>query len=145
MKFKLWLEENTPNVLTVQKTPIQNGVYHFTGRNEDISEQEFFNNIDPTRLATKQFKPGREYGGFYVGPLDHAKLYGGTGFKITLKPNANVLYNPEQTIDRVSIKQIQNLQQQNIDVLWGKDIRGKQQGIITNKNAIQNVTRLPNA
>lgn len=137
MNFKLWLENN---ILPIENTPLINGAYHFTGKSEE--SPNFLNDINPLRIATKQSKPNKQYGGFYIGPLDHAKLYGGIGYKINLKPNTTVLYNPEQIIDRITINQIQDYQNQNIDVLWGKDVRGKPQGIITNKNAIQNINKL---
>lgn len=104
-------------------------VYH-TG---DISSLD---QIDPFKIASKQNKKGREYGGFYVGPLDHADQYPGSHLsRIEIDPKANVLVGG--MIDRVSVSELKAYLSQGIDMLWGKDIRGLEQGIIINKSAIK--------
>lgn len=94
--------------------------------------------IDPFRIASKQNKKGRSYGGFYVGSLDHAKTYPGSMLlKIEIDPNAKVLEMKNLgSTDRLDISVLKSYANEGIDMIWGKDIRGLEQGLILNTKVI---------
>lgn len=108
-----------------------NDLYH-KGNIDNIEQ------INPFRLSSKQQKKGRNYAGFYVGPIEHASLYDGNLYKIIIDPKAKVLIKTGDLggTDRASLEELKRYYGLGIDMLWGKDIRGFYQGIIINKNSI---------
>lgn len=101
--------------------------------------------IDPLRPAQKQQKKGRNYGGFYVGPESHASLYPGTRYGFDIAPNARV-FRVNQVIDRIPVETLQTLRDQGVDIIYGKDIRGKEQGVVLNMAALaEQKTTFPEA
>jgi hypothetical protein len=102
--------------------------------------------IDPFRVATKQFKRGREYGGFYMGDEGVAGKYAQQGampsvHRIDLMPNARVAdLESGRLIDRIKVDELKELSKQ-ADVLRGYGIGAKpeQQYILLNKDAVRGV------
>jgi hypothetical protein len=123
--FYEWLEST--NTVPFSSLGI-NDLYH-KGNIDNIEQ------INPFRLSGKQQKKGRNYAGFYVGPIEHASLYDGNLYKIIIDPKAKVLIKKGNT-DRVSLEELKRYYAMGIDMIWGKDIRGLYQGIIINKNSI---------
>jgi hypothetical protein len=129
--FNEWMNEQ--NTIPFSKLGI-NKVYH----KGSVSSPE---QIDPFRLAIKQNKKGRSYGGFYVGDLKHAQMYPGENLlEISINPNAKVLL--AGMVDRMQISDLKNYANQGIDMIWGNDIRGEKQGLVLNKNAILSIKNI---
>ena len=131
--FKEYLREQSEDVITFDQLGIGD-IYH-RGSISSLDE------IDPFRIASKQSKRGRNYGGFYVGSLDHAKMYPGNFLlKLKIDPSAKVLtVSGVGKTDRLDISSLRLHMDQGIDIIWGEDIRGFEQGIIINKNIIKGV------
>ena len=95
--------------------------------------------------ATKQGKKGRVYGGFYTTPnqeeaLGYANMVDGdnTVYRVGLKPDA-VIGHKEGDITRLSPEQISEYRARGVDVLVGKDIRGRTEHVIINRDAVQSL------
>lgn len=90
----------------------------------------------------KQGKNGRSYGGFYAAGEDRisdAQGYAGEGgsvYQIDLKPNA-VVEEKSGDITRLSEQTINEYRGRGVDVVVGKDPRGRTEYAIINKDAIQ--------
>jgi hypothetical protein len=129
--FEFLSEQFDQNIVPFSQLGI-GSVYHKGDANS-------IDQIDPFRLARKQNKKGRSYGGFYVGPLVHANTYPGNYLmKIDINPNARVLVS--DVVDRLDVRDLSNHMNNGVDMMWGKDIRGFDQGVIINKRAITNTS-----
>jgi hypothetical protein len=131
--FKDYLREQSEELITFAQLGIGD-MYH-RGSISSIEE------VDPFRIASKQNKRGRSYGGFYVGSLDHAKMYPGNFLlKLKIDPSAKVLMvSGVGKTDRLDIDSLRLHMDKGVDIIWGKDIRGFEQGVIINKNIIKGV------
>jgi hypothetical protein len=96
--------------------------------------------------ATKQGKKGRVYGGFYAtANPDEAQEYAGmagpenTVYEVSLAPNATV-ENIEGDITRLSPQRIEEFRARGVDVVVGKDVRGRTEHAIINKSAVTGLT-----
>lgn len=100
--------------------------------------------VDPFRPSTKQRKRGSDYAGFYVGPLDHVEQYPGENtLKLDIDPDARVLLVPAAgATDRLDVKYLRSQLENGVDMIWGKDIRGLDQGIVVNKAVIKRAERV---
>lgn len=105
-----------------------------------LSENFDFSNLDVLRPAMRQQKRGRNYAGFYMydqANKTNAFKYGdGYAHGINLKSDAKVAEYPDIT-DRLSQETLQEYIDKGYDVLKGKDVRGRTEYILLNKNAIQ--------
>lgn len=130
--FQQYLEHQNENILF--KDLGIGYVYH-------KGEIDSADHIDPFRIALKQNKKGRNYGGFYVGSLDHAeKYFGGILLKIEISPNARVLVMKNAgSTDRLSVDTLKSYAENGVDIIWGKDIRGLEQGLILNTKVITSI------
>jgi hypothetical protein len=104
--------------------------------------------VEP-RAGTKQGKGKAQFGGFYASSeerLSDAEGYAAMGsspgavFNVDLVPNAVISpYNKD--ITRISKEEIEEQRAAGVDVLTGKDPRGRTEYVIINKAAIQDFTR----
>lgn len=92
--------------------------------------------------ATKQGKKGRVYGGFYAtANPDEAAAYanmageGNTVYEVQLRPDA-VVETIENDISRISPQKIEEYRARGIDVVVGKDVRGRTEHVVVNKDAV---------
>lgn len=91
--------------------------------------------------ATKQGKRNRVYGGFYgTSKLEEAQGYaeateGSTVYRIELAPDAKV-ETKEGDVTRLSAQTIQEYRDRGVDVVVGKDPRGRTEYVVINKDAI---------
>ena len=91
--------------------------------------------------ATKQGKKNRVYGGFYgTSKLEEAQGYaeateGSTVYRIELTPDAKV-ETKEGDVTRLSAQTIQEYRDRGVDVVVGKDPRGRTEYVVINKDAI---------
>lgn len=99
-------------------------------------------NIEIVRSSgQKQGKKGRVYGGFYAADEDRisdAQGYageGGTIYRIELQPGA-VIEEKSGDITRLSQSDIESYRARGVDVVTGKDPRGRVEYAIINKDAI---------
>ena len=100
-----------------------------------------FNNLDVLKLAEKQAKKGKDYAGFYMYDPSlkmSAYKYGeGIGaHKINIDRNAKVLDLGD--VERVPRTEIQKYKDLGYDMLTGKDVRGRREYVLLNKDAIKN-------
>lgn len=100
-------------------------------------------NIEIIRAeGQKQGKKGRVYGGFYGADesrVSDAEGYagdGGTIYRIELKPDA-VVEQKEGDITRLTEQAITEYRAQGVDVVVGKDPRGRTEYAVINKDAIK--------
>lgn len=96
--------------------------------------------------ATKQGRKGRVYGGFYLTTnLEEARAYadmaGGnnTIYEVQIRPNA-VVAQREGDITRLSPKMIEDYRNNGVDVVVGKDVRGRTEYVVINQNVITGLT-----
>ncbi|PTR05689.1 MULTISPECIES: hypothetical protein [unclassified Novosphingobium] len=94
----------------------------------------------------KQGKKGRVYGGFYAtGKLDEAQGYadmgegGGKVYRVDLAPGATV-ENREGDITRLTPETIDEYRARGVDVVVGKDPRGRTEYAVINKDAIKGLS-----
>ena len=92
--------------------------------------------------ATKQGKKGRVYGGFYATTNpEEAQGYadmageGNTVYAVQLRPDA-VVEQKEGDITRLTPQQIDAYRARGVDVVVGKDVRGRTEHAIINKDAV---------
>jgi hypothetical protein len=92
--------------------------------------------------ATKQGKKGRVYGGFYAtANPEEAQGYadmageGNTVYEVNLKPDA-VVEQKEGDITRLTPAQISDYRARGVDVVVGKDVRGRTEHVVINKDAV---------
>jgi len=104
--------------------------------------------VEP-RAGTKQGKGKTQFGGFYASSeerLSDAEGYAAMGgtpgavFNVDLVPDAVISpYNKD--ITRISKEEIEAQRAAGVDVLTGKDPRGRTEYVVINKDAIQDFTR----
>jgi hypothetical protein len=113
-------------------------LYH--GSDQKLS----LDNVDTDRLATKQNKKGRTYGGFYgTTNVDEAKGYAGENghvHEIKIKDGSKTL-ETDRDVTRLSQEDRDAYRKQGVDVLIGKDPRGRTEHVILNKSAIESFSR----
>ena len=92
--------------------------------------------------ATKQGRKGRVYGGFYATENEsEAIVYanmageGNTVYEVQLRPDA-VVENIEGDITRLSPQKIDEYRARGVDVVVGKDVRGRTEHVVINKDAV---------
>lgn len=92
--------------------------------------------------ATKQGRKGRVYGGFYAtANPDEAAHYasmageGNTVYEVQLRPDA-VVETIENDISRISPQKIDEYRARGIDVVVGKDVRGRTEHVVVNKDVV---------
>ena len=91
--------------------------------------------------ATKQGKKGRTYGGFYAtSKIDEAQGYadmaeGSTVYRVQLAPGSKV-ETKEGDVTRLSASTIEEYRNRGVDVVIGKDPRGRTEYVVINKDAI---------
>lgn len=89
----------------------------------------------------KQGKKGRVYGGFYAtSKLDEAQGYadmtdGATIYRVQLRPDAKV-EKKDGDVTRLSAQTISDYRSRGVDVVVGKDPRGRTEYVIINEAAI---------
>ncbi|HQB07347.1 MAG TPA: hypothetical protein PK712_05785, partial [Rectinema sp.] len=100
--------------------------------------------LDVMRVAQKQNKKGKNYAGFYLyeesqkaGAEEYARQSGASLHRFDVKPDAKVL--ELGNIERIKVEQLQEYASQGYDLLKGKDVRGRVEYILLNKDAITNV------
>ena len=102
---------------------------------------EGLDSIDPMRTTgAKQGKRGRDFGGFYAGPAETAAKYKGPKNRLTIAPGARAMRVVARgAIERLSLKDRQDLLDQGVDIISGIDIRGLPESVILNKDVILSV------
>lgn len=92
--------------------------------------------------ATKQGKKGKVYGGFYTTTNpEEASAYAAmaqgdnTVYQVQLKPDA-VIEQKEGDITRLTPQQINDYVSRGVDVVVGKDVRGRIEHVIVNRDAV---------
>lgn len=99
--------------------------------------------IDLNRFGTQQNKKGRTYGGFYLSDessKDWAEKYASErsgnihGFLIT--DSSRMVKIQDWDIDRLSQERREELAKQ-YDIIQGKDILGRNQYVLLNKNVVK--------
>jgi len=96
--------------------------------------------------ATKQGKRGRVYGGFYTTEkLNEAEQYAAmlgednTVYEVQLNPSA-VVETYAGDITRLSPQRIEEFRNRGVDIVVGKDVRGRTENVIINKEAVASFT-----
>jgi hypothetical protein len=92
--------------------------------------------------ATKQGRKGRVYGGFYATEKESEAIAyanmageGNTVYEVQLRPDA-VVETIEGDITRLSPQKIEEYRARDVDVVVGKDVRGRTEHVVINKGAL---------
>lgn len=136
---RLGIDVNAPAVVNpVNKEAPGLTLYH-GARNADFS----LDTIDTDRVGTLQGKKNRTYGGFYTAASPNAAAVyagpNGTVHSVEIKPGAKV-ENTTKDIMRLSQEDRDAYRARGVDVLVGKDVRGQEEHVVLNKDAISAVT-----
>ena len=100
--------------------------------------------IQIVRQGQKQGKKGRSYGGLYgaaeqdvAHAEEYAAMMGGTPtvYDLTIRPGTKVLHK-EGDITRLSENYINGLVEQGYGVVTGKDMRGRNEYVVIDRNAV---------
>ncbi len=121
---------------TIEKTK---SFYH-GGLSEDFN----INDLDVNRLAEKQQKRGRNYAGFYLydetqksGAETYSNQTGKGLHRFDIREDANIL--ELGNIERVTKEQLEEYRKQGYDLIKGKDVRGRTEYVLLNKDVVVNV------
>lgn len=134
-------------VLNLMEATFVHGSPNANLRKEDILI------IRPAHLQKhgKRPKPGRTpsvFGGFYVSGIsdvsharEYAKMMEGTPtiYHVVISDDAKIV-EYQNDITRIPEQEIQQFLQNGVDVLKGKDYRGRMEYAIINKEVIENMT-----
>lgn len=100
--------------------------------------------LDVTRLAQKQQKKGRTYAGFYLydetskkGAESYSSQTGKGLHRFEVDKNSKIL--ELNSIERVTRKQLREYKEQGYDLLKSKDVRGRVEYILLNKDIVKDV------
>lgn len=109
-----------------------------------LADTATLDNIDLNRPGSKQNKPGKTYGGFYLTDetsLEWSKDYArekGYLHGFLIKKEAKIL-ETNKIIDRLSQEE-RDLAAQEYDLIKGKDILGRTQFVLLNKDVIEQIS-----
>lgn len=133
--------EQPPAASTVEETKPNNLRFFHGSPNSDLSHDSI--QIIREAGTSKQSRNGRTYGGFYVTEkLEEARGYSKMGegkptvYEIDLISNTKI-QDIEEDVTRLSPKVIEELRTAGVDVVRGKDIRGRVEYAIINEKAIE--------
>ena len=122
------------------KAELEGGMLLFHGGLPDDTQ---IGAIDLDRPGTQQNKKGRSYGGFYLTDDSsknwtdqYARERNGNVHGFLLDPATRVLEITDRNIDRLSDEQ-RNIFAGTHDVVKGKDLLGRAQYVLLNKNVIK--------
>lgn len=130
-------QQETPSVEVTAAAPDLPELYH--GGREGMSLDDIQIIREPG--ASKQGKKGRTYGGFYATEkLDEAQGYadmaeGSTVYRVQLAPGSKV-ETKEGDVTRLSASTIEEYRSRGVDVVVGKDPRGRTEYVVINKDAV---------
>lgn len=130
-------QQETPSVEVTAPAPDLPELYH--GGREGMSLDDIQIIREPG--ASKQGKKGRTYGGFYATEkLDEAQGYanmaeGSTVYRVQLAPGSKV-ETKEGDVTRLSASTIDEYRSRGVDVVVGKDPRGRTEYVVINKDAV---------